>query len=32
MAENARAGFVWEQFMKNEAAKKGMARAGFHPE
>jgi len=30
MAENARTGFVWEQFMKNEAAKRGMARAGFH--
>jgi len=30
MAENARTGFVWEQFMKNEAVKKGMARAGFH--
>jgi len=32
MAENARTGFVWEQFMKNEAMKKGMARAGFHPQ
>jgi hypothetical protein len=32
MAENARTGFVWEQFMKNEVAKNGMARAGFHPE
>jgi hypothetical protein len=30
MAENARTGFVWEQFMKNNAAKNGMARAGFH--
>ena len=30
MAENARSGFVWEQFMKNEAVKNGMARAGFH--
>jgi hypothetical protein len=30
MAENARTGFVWEQFMKNEAARNGMARAGFH--
>ena len=29
MAENARTGFVWEQFMKDDAAKKGMARAGF---
>ena len=32
MAENYRTGFVWEQFMKNEDAKRGMARAGFHPE
>lgn len=32
MAENARTGFVWEQFMKNEEVKRGMARAGFHPE
>jgi hypothetical protein len=30
MAENARTGFVWEQFMKNEVARNGMARAGFH--
>jgi hypothetical protein len=30
MAENARSGFVWEQFMNNDAAIKGMARAGFH--
>jgi len=30
MAENARTGFVWEQFMKNDIAKNGMARAGFH--
>jgi hypothetical protein len=30
MAENARSGFVWQQFMKNEAARNGMARAGFH--
>src|ERR1700737_4473961 len=30
MAENARTGFVWEQFMKNDVAKSGMARAGFH--
>ena len=29
MAENARTGFVWEQFMKNDVAKNGMARAGF---
>jgi hypothetical protein len=30
MAENARTGFVWEQFMKNDIAKNGMLRAGFH--
>ena len=30
MAENARTGFVWEQFMKNSIAKTGMLRAGFH--
>ena len=30
MAENARTGFVWEQFMKNDVAQKGMLRAGFH--
>jgi hypothetical protein len=30
MAENARTGFVWEQFMKNDVARNGMARAGFH--
>jgi hypothetical protein len=30
MAENARTGFVWQQFMKNEVARNGMARAGFH--
>ena len=30
MAENARTGFVWEQFMKNDVARTGMARAGFH--
>jgi hypothetical protein len=32
MAENHRTGFVWEQFMKDEDAKRGMARAGFHPD
>ncbi|HXM93014.1 MAG TPA: glucoamylase family protein [Candidatus Dormibacteraeota bacterium] len=31
MAENARTGFVWEHFMKNEEAKRGMTRAGFRP-
>jgi hypothetical protein len=30
MAENARTSFVWEQFMKNDIAKNGMTRAGFH--
>jgi hypothetical protein len=29
MAENARTGFVWETFMKNLEAKRGMQRAGF---
>jgi len=32
MAENHRTGFVWEQFMKNEDAQRGMIRAGFHAE
>lgn len=31
MAENARSGFVWDTFMKNPEAKRGMARAGFQP-
>ncbi len=31
MAENARTGFVWEIFMKNPEAQRGMARAGFRP-
>ncbi len=30
MAENHRSGFVWNSFMKNEEAKRGMERAGFH--
>jgi hypothetical protein len=30
MAENSRTGFVWEQFMKNDVARSGMNRAGFH--
>ncbi|OLE87679.1 MAG: hypothetical protein AUG07_00510 [Acidobacteria bacterium 13_1_20CM_2_60_10] len=30
MAENARSGLVWETFMKNEEARRGMERAGFH--
>ena len=29
MVENHRTGFVWEQFMKNEEARRGMQRAGF---
>jgi hypothetical protein len=29
MAENARTGFVWRTFMRNEPARRGMARAGF---
>ena len=32
MAENHRTGFVWEQFMKNEEARRGMDRAGFREE
>jgi len=32
MAENHRSGFVWEQFMKDEDVKRGMTRAGFHPD
>ena len=32
MAENARTGFVWETFMKNPEAKRGMERAGFQPD
>ena len=31
MAENARTGFLWETFMKNDAAQRGMQRAGFQP-
>jgi hypothetical protein len=29
MAENARTGFVWNTFMKNAEARRGMQRAGF---
>ncbi len=29
MAENARTGFVWNTFMKNPEAIRGMQRAGF---
>ncbi len=32
MAENARSGFVWETFMKNPEAKRGMEVAGFKPD
>lgn len=32
MAENARTSFVWDTFMKNPEAKRGMDRAGFKPE
>ncbi len=31
MAENARTGFVWDIFMKNQEAQRGMQRAGFRP-
>jgi hypothetical protein len=31
MAENARTGFVWEQFGKNPEVKKGLNLAGFQP-
>ncbi len=31
MAENARSGFVWDTFMKNPEAQKGMEAAGFKP-
>jgi hypothetical protein len=29
MAENLRTGFVWETFMRNREAQKGLERAGF---
>jgi hypothetical protein len=29
MVENARTGFVWETFMKNPEAQRGMEIAGF---
>ena len=32
MAENARTSFVWDTFMKNEEARRGMERAGFKPD
>jgi len=31
MAENARTAFVWDTFMKNPEAQRGMERAGFKP-
>ncbi len=31
MAENARTGFVWEVFMRNKEARRGMELAGFQP-
>jgi len=31
MAENLRTGFVWDTFMRNPEATRGMQRAGFHP-
>ncbi len=31
MAENVRTGYVWETFMKNPEARRGMRRAGFEP-
>ncbi len=30
MAENLRTGFIWDTFMKNPEAQRGMERAGFH--
>jgi hypothetical protein len=32
MAENLRTGFVWETFMRNREAQKGLERAGFRPD
>ena len=32
MAENTRTGFIWETFMKNPEAQRGMAAAGFKPD
>ncbi len=31
MAENARTDFVWDTFMRNPEATRGMERAGFMP-
>jgi hypothetical protein len=32
MSENARTSFVWDTFMKNQEAQRGMMRAGFKPD
>jgi hypothetical protein len=32
MAENLRSGFVWETFMQDKDAQRGLERAGFHPD
>ena len=32
MAENLRTGFVWDTFMKNPEARRGLERAGFQPD
>jgi hypothetical protein len=32
MVENARTSYVWDTFMKNPEARRGMDRAGFKPE
>lgn len=32
MAENARTGYIWDVFMRNPEAQRGMQLAGFHPE
>jgi hypothetical protein len=32
MAENARTGFIWDTFMKNPEARRGMDIAGFKPD
>jgi len=31
IAENTRSQFVWGTFTKDQAAQRGMQRAGFHP-
>ena len=31
MAENARTGYIWNVFMENPEAQRGMERAGFKP-